>query len=628
MNLLVERLKRLPQSEGEIWQGGLVRMPAWVDEEDSAPFRPWIGGWVSTRTKLVKMSDPAKDKDLEQVLISLVDFACDPALAGYRPAGLDVRDAEVADYLSDQLVDAGIVVEQRKTLYTWDRLLEDFLENISGQLPVSEAFDAKGVTVEAMRGFAQAACEFYRAASWRHLDGEDLIQIESPFVDAALRYVSVLGSAGLNYGLGFYESPDEFHEIMGGGGADGYVSRDRCWVLFFDSIVELPFGDADLWQDHDFPVAQPEAYPLLMCAIGPETFKRPGPDVLAFVEGLLRALAQTGEEQMDAGRWKQEVTTCEGDMTFELGLPDILEGEDADSFGDDRGKHRLPDRRSMERTLADINRLFEGQDFDEDEDMNAFLQSQLVDGQVPRQTPKTPLEEAQDIMYDAFDSVGRRQLQLIRKALAICPDCADAHVLLAERCHDPDETREHYQRALESAERTLGSKVFEKDVGHFWGNTLTRPYMRARLGLGMTLDEAGRLPAAAEHYRELLRLNPNDNQGVRDFLLPVLIKLGANKEATQLLKRYKNDIMAVWNYSRALLTFREKGNTPTARKHLGKAIKANPYVPPLLLAEEAIIETMNEYTPGSREEAVYCAKNLKEAWEMTEGALEWLDAHS
>ncbi|MCD6395246.1 MAG: tetratricopeptide repeat protein, partial [Planctomycetes bacterium] len=480
----------------------------------------------------------------------------------------------------------------------------------------------------AMRGFAQAACEFYRAAPWRHLDGEDLIQIESPFVDAALRYVSVLGGAGLSYGLGFYESPDEFHEIMGGGGADGYVSRDKCWMLFFDSIVELPFGDADLWQDHDFPVAQPEAYPLLMCASGPETFKRPGPDVLAFAEGLLRALAQTGEEQMDAGRWKQEVTTCEGDMTFELKLPDILEGEDADSPGRNRDKARLPDRRSMERNLADINRLIEEQDFDNVEDINAFLQTQLVDGRIPRQTPKTPLEEAQDIMYDAFDAVGRKQLQLIRKALAICPDCADAHVLLAERCSDLGEARAHYQRALESAERTLDPEMFEENVGRFWGITPTRPYMRARFGLAMTLDEAGRLAEAAEHYRELLRLNPNDNQGVRDFLLPVLIKLGANKEATQLLKRYKNDIMAVWNYSRALLTFREKGDTPTARKHLGKAIEANPYAPPLLLAEETIIETMDEYTPGSRQEAIYCARTLKEAWEMTEGALEWLDTHS
>lgn len=629
MNLLVERLKRLPQSEGEIWQGGLVRMPAWVKEEDCAPYRPWIGGWVSTRTKLVNMSEPAKDKDLEHILILLVDFACDQTLAGYRPAELDVRDAEVADYLRDQLVDAGIVIEQRRTLYTWDGILEDLLENISGQLPVPDALDAKGVTVEAMRGFAQAACEFYRAAPWRHLDSEDLIQIESPFVDAALRYVSVLGSGGMTFGLGFYESPDEFHEIMGGGGADGYVSRDRCWMLFFDSIVQLPLGDADLWQDHDFPVAQPEAYPLLLCASGPETFKRPGPDVLAFAEGLLRALAQAREEQMDTGRWKQEVTTCEGDMTFELALPDILEGEDADTPERNRGKARLPDRRSMERTLNDINRLIEEQDFDNVEDMNAFLQSsQLVDGQVPSQAPQTPLEEAQDIMYDAFDAVGRRQLQLIRKAIAICPDCADAHVLLAERCSDLGETRAHFQRALAAAERTLNPEMFKENVGRFWGITLTRPYMRARFGLAMTLDEAGRLPEAAEHYRELLRLNPNDNQGVRDFLLPMLIKLGADKEATQLWKRYKNDIMAVWNYSRALLTFREKGDTPTARKHLNKAIEANPYAPPLLLAEEAIIETLDGYTPGSREEAIYCARILKEAWEMTEGALEWLDAHS
>jgi len=636
MNLLVERLKRLPQSAGEIWQGGLVRLPGWVKEEGCNPYRPWISGWVSTRTKLVHMSEPAKDKDLERVLVSLVDFACNPELAGYRPTGVDVRDGRVADYLRERLAEAGITVEQRKTLYTWDRILEKLLEESDSESPLfPRALDAKGVTVEAMRGFAEAACEFYRAEPWRHLKAEDLIEIESPFVDATLRYASLLDHRSIGYGLGFYGFREQFDEIVGDAELDTTVTWDKCWVLFFGSIVDLPLGDADLWQDHDLAVAKPEAYPLLMCCHRSGMCTRPGPDVLAFVEGLLRAIARTTEEQMDAGRWEQEVATCEGGMTFKLALPDLLEAEDADSPRRIHRRSHLPDMRSMERTLNEISRLFEAHgfgdaDFDNDDDMEdviAFLQAQLADGQVPRHAPRTPLDEAQEIIYDAFEAVGRRQLHLIRKALAVCPDCADAHVLLAERSHDIEEAMAHYERGMAAAERALGPEIFEEDAGYFWGIARTRPYMRARLGLATCLDGMGRLPEAVEHYRELLRLNPNDNQGVRELLLPALIKLGAEKEALKLWKRYEDDVMAVWCYLRALLTFRKKGDTATARKHLGKAIEANPHVPSLLLGEESISGVVNEYTPGSYEEAVCCAGILMDVWEMTDGALEWLDAN-
>lgn len=39
------------------------------------------------------------------------------------------------------------------------------------------------------------------------------------------------------------------------------------------------------------------------------------------------------------------------------------------------------------------------------------------------------------------------------------------------------------------------------------------------------------------HYRELLRLNANDNQGVRELLLPVLLISGRDDEAAAPLPR-------------------------------------------------------------------------------------------
>jgi tetratricopeptide (TPR) repeat protein len=150
--------------------------------------------------------------------------------------------------------------------------------------------------------------------------------------------------------------------------------------------------------------------------------------------------------------------------------------------------------------------------------------------------------------------------------------------------------------------------------------------MRARLGLARCLEELDHLDEAAGHYRELLRLNPNDNQGVRDALLPCLLKMRADDEASEVLKQYKDDRSATWCYSKALLAFRQKGDTAAARKLLKKALDVNRYVAEYLSeGREMPLFLPASYSLGSEEEAIICTTDLTDAWEQTEGALEWLD---
>ena len=152
----------------------------------------------------------------------------------------------------------------------------------------------------------------------------------------------------------------------------------------------------------------------------------------------------------------------------------------------------LPDRRMMEGVMA------------------RMLGSGAVDDALGR---------AQDLIYDAFDApTAKRRIVLALKALEISPLCADAYVLLAEHAAPQmsGERLELYRRAVEAGELALGKVAFEEDVGHFWGLLETRPYMRARCGgIAQMLWASGRHEEAVAHYRDLLRLNPNDNQGVR-----------------------------------------------------------------------------------------------------------------
>ena len=260
------------------------------------------------------------------------------------------------------------------------------------------------------------------------------------------------------------------------------------------------------------------------------------------------------------------------------------------------------------------------------DEMNAFLNKEVLSGNIAAVEPTGSLEKAQELMYQAVDSVGRKRVQLARKALKICPDCADAYVILAEQSGDEQKAHDLYAQGVAAGERALGPEIFEEDAGRFWGILETRPYMRARLGLAEILEAMGRLEEAADHYREMLRLNQNDNQGVRHMLVPCLLEMGCDDEAEEILKRYKADFLALWTYPRALVTFRKKGDTATARKHLRKAIEENEYVPHYLLGRrDWPIEFPSSYSPGSGDEAILCADVLADVWQETPGAIEWLE---
>jgi tetratricopeptide (TPR) repeat protein len=628
MNLQIERLKRLPQRQDDTWQGGLVRAPMWIKEEtNEKPYRPWLAVWISTKTGAVHSSEPQKDKTFKMALNTLTNLACNRKLAGYRPGKLSVKDPALAEHLGGLLSEADIAVEQRDRLFTFDEMLADMADKVAGpDLPPNQ-MDVKGITVEMMHSFAEAACQFYKAQLWQYLTDEDLIEIESPFADAGLRYTTVLGAGRQVFGLSFYESEKDLETLLEGGDSVS-LAKEKHWTLFFDPITEIPFGDADIWEDHNLPVATPDAYPIAMSYEPKRKHRRPGPDILVFLEGLMRALAQTTEEEIDSGRWEKKVPTFRGEKQFVLSLPDFLRTVDKATRDKAKIRRGMPDRRSMERTHVDIQRLLDGHNFKNLDEMRDFVNKNVVGKKVPHKAAVTAIEQAQDIIYDAFDARGRKQLQLARKALEIYPNCADAYVLLAERCSDVQKACDYYAQGVAAGERALGEEFFKKEAGNFWGILETRPYMRARLGLAQCLEEMGQLDEAAGHYRQMLQLNPNDNQGVRELLLTCLLKMKEDIEAEELLKRYKNDSdMALWSYAKALVAFRQKGDTATARNQLKKAIAVNKYVPKYLLGYEELPDiSPASYRLGSKEEAMICAEQLTDVWENTQGADEWLEA--
>jgi tetratricopeptide (TPR) repeat protein len=280
----------------------------------------------------------------------------------------------------------------------------------------------------------------------------------------------------------------------------------------------------------------------------------------------------------------------------------------------------------MERVMLEMERFMAGSEFDDIDEANEVIRRRFsgpMDA-IPS-TASAPLEKAQEMAYRAVESRGRRRIQLARKALELSGDCADAYVILAERTGDVAQALDLYTQGVAAGERALGPQIFAENAGRFWGLITTRPYMRARFGLAQCLEELGRRDGAIGHYRELLRLNPTDNQGVRYSLLTALFNTGLDGEAGALLQQFGDEPTAMWLYGRTLWTFRREGDSPVARASLRQALGANRRVPTYLTGKKELPHTdPSSYALHSEEEAVICARALANAWHTTPGAAEWL----
>ncbi|GEM_PF-5763964 len=156
------------------------------------------------------------------------------------------------------------------------------------------------------------------------LCGDDLIHVEAPAAGHGLAYLTVLGAGGQTFGLGFFDSETDYDEVETAQSPNAFLDEAR-WSLFFGAISDLPFGDADLWERHDLPVAGEHAYPLAIQFDRRRTPRRPDAGTLAYLEGLLRALGGTSEDEMDRGRWTRSVETYDGTAAYRLCIPALLE---------------------------------------------------------------------------------------------------------------------------------------------------------------------------------------------------------------------------------------------------------------------------------------------------------------
>ncbi|MEC5273044.1 tetratricopeptide repeat protein [Caldifermentibacillus hisashii] len=289
--------------------------------------------------------------------------------------------------------------------------------------------------------------------------------------------------------------------------------------------------------------------------------------------------------------------------------------EEEDSF--------INSRFSMERELLRLENETSNRDFETMDDIQTFLNQQ-----VNQQSVKKPLsnkEKAQDLIFDAYDSTGKKRIELAKKALKLYPNIPDAYNILAELELNPLKEEQLLLKAIEVGEKELGKDFIKENKGYFWGIVSTRPYMRAKFNYADFLHENERFEEAIRQYEDLLELNPNDNQGARYELFIVYVESGLFKKAEALLKKYNETTTANGAYNLVLIELLQNGVTNKAKQLLKKAKQQNPYVLDYLLGKKDIpMYLPSHYQLGSESEAIIYADNHWTLWAGNPKLLDFL----
>jgi tetratricopeptide (TPR) repeat protein len=172
---------------------------------------------------------------------------------------------------------------------------------------------------------------------------------------------------------------------------------------------------------------------------------------------------------------------------------------------------------------------------------------------------------------------------------------------------------------------TLLLPVCEGDVTLPWAYEPNRPALRLLVESAFDhLDRGDRdtLPM----MRKILRLNPNDNHGLRDIVVNQLLLEDQDADALAIIDQYKDDSMPALSFGKVLALYRQ-GKLGEAEHALANAIKYGPKILPWLLpARKAKPKAVSEYgiQVGGDEEAWHYREDMREAWAATDGALAWL----
>ncbi len=281
--------------------------------------------------------------------------------------------------------------------------------------------------------------------------------------------------------------------------------------------------------------------------------------------------------------------------------------------------------KKQDKVFQDLHRLLESQNFKSKGELEKFM-----DGLMGKPVPSFPKEsltikeQAQDLIFEAVDLTEDKGYELALKALQMDPDCIEAYEYLGALETITETAILYYKNGIEIGKRIFSKTYFKDSIGQFWMVHETRAFMRCMQAYADCLKDMGRYHDSVSVYEEMIRLNPNDNQGVRDQLLLYLIRINEFNKFRKFDKMFKEDFGAFISFNRALFAFKTEGISAISNGLLQKAIKSNKYVLTKLISKTFNADFPEVYGIGDVNEALFYCYFAHKIWHETAGAIDWI----
>lgn len=311
-------VQALPQVE-ETWQVAALKMWAWITGEEGESYRPYLVLVASPDGPLMLFQEMLKTlPSIAQVRDALLKAMSHPAVGAgtpRRPTVVVTDDEDLADALAPEMTPLGIGCIAAATPELDDMLAELEYLLAGGHEPIPGLLDDPRVMPEQVGEFFEAAADLCREAPWEWMLDEDLVALRYPVPDGEWRFVSVMGNAGMEFGLAVFEDLFDY-DLLATTPPEELVGLMDYRSLTFDDMTVMPFADLDALEQYGWEIAADDAYPIPVTFTEDGEVERPGPEEIDWYTVALRAVVAFFQEY-----WPDEIDYVPEDVSTTLTVP-------------------------------------------------------------------------------------------------------------------------------------------------------------------------------------------------------------------------------------------------------------------------------------------------------------------
>jgi len=257
-------LQRLPQTD-DLWLVDSQRLPRWVENRENRYVRLQSIMVVSQAAgAIISQRVEAAEEHLPDFVWKTVAHAMTHPFVGtaQRPIEVRVRTHDLRISLEERLRPLSVRCVVTDEFAAFDEAHNLLVKSLAEDSDDQDEFSLvrAGHSLDSIEALFRAANQFYRAAPWRTTSPDLTIEVQGGHWKKA-RYAVIIGQSGLLQGMCIYDAKGDLAKSMA---AEAEIDDVSAVNLFFDEPQALPISDHDAYLDHNWPVASPEGFPIVI----------------------------------------------------------------------------------------------------------------------------------------------------------------------------------------------------------------------------------------------------------------------------------------------------------------------------------------------------------------------------